>query len=95
MGDEITKEQLENMSEKEFFELQGKGPIKPGHIRTKGLNLIPQNYRDKLREMSRKGELPGAVGEKPKVHRNKYGLGYSLDEEDVDTKSLLFARRKK
>ena len=97
MGDEMTKEKLENMSQKEFIELMGKGTVKVGHIRTDGLNLQPQFAREKVREMARTGELDEKRRVDPivKPHRNKYGLGYSMDEEDVEESSLLFSRRKK
>jgi hypothetical protein len=92
---EITQEELENMSEAEFLEAIGKGPIKAGHIRTEGLNLTPQRMREKAREMARKGELLGFVGPKQKVHRNKFGLGYSTDPEDVEGESTLLQRQKR
>ena len=97
MNNEISKEELMNMDEKEFKKLYGEQPIEAGHIRTEGLNLQPQLARDKVLEMARTGELDKLRKVNPiqKPHRNKYGLGYSLDAENVTSNSLLFNRRKR
>jgi hypothetical protein len=101
LSEEITQEQLENMSEAEFMEAIGKGKIKAGHIRTTGLNLGPQQRRAEKREKARRGLLPkqkpdrDKFGREETVHKNKFGLGYSNDPGNVDGESTLLQRQQK
>ena len=99
MSEEITKEQLQNMNRREFEELMGQHcQLKPASITEKssGFNPTVQEARDRLREMAMTGELDERRKVNPvqKPYQNKYGLGYSMDPDDVKQESLLLSRRK-